>query len=120
MELVKIAQAADALFEAKQELGGLLADEQDAKFNLEAAEMTALATGQVQGKNEAERKAALYELTKPLRTHLAIVQRAVTTARYWHDALALRWRQIELELRAEELTGVQTWQNKEEDHHEPA
>jgi len=118
MELAKISQAADALATAKRDLGGLLADEADLKYYLEAAEMSAIFTGQVQGKNEAERKAALWELTKSLRAELATVQRAVILNRFGHDALALRWRQIELELRAEELMGFKAAQ--EEPAQQPA
>lgn len=104
MDTQKIADAAEQLYQAKLDLANALKDEAGLKFNLEAAEAVALTTGQITGKNDAERKAQLYLLTRELRDGLSTAERITIKARFWHECMGLRWEQIKLELRNEELT----------------
>lgn len=103
METMKIADVAEQLYQAKLDLSNALSDEAALKFNFDAAEAVALTSGQITGKNEAERKAQLSILTRDLRDALSTAERLTIKARFWHDCMTLRWEQIKLELRNEEL-----------------
>jgi hypothetical protein len=103
MDTKRIAEAADRVIEMKELLVQALLKEHRARFNLEAVELVALANGQVTGKNETERKANLYTQTQELHDDLAKAERSVMLWRTDHEIALLRWEQIKLELRAEEL-----------------